>query len=225
MTPMSPPTRLRPGAAGAGPRPATVSRRPAAGLAASLAGFVLALSLGGCGDDDPPPAATPAPRPEPGPMPPPEPVRPATDTAVAVVHPTEGNDVRGTVTFTAEPDGMRIAVRLTGLTSGEHGFHIHQRGDCSAPDGTSAGGHYDPFDAPHGAPDSERRHVGDLGNLTADAMGAVTAEFLDPLVALNGAASVIGRAVIVHAQPDDFTTQPTGAAGARQGCGVIGDRG
>ena len=158
-------------------------------------------------------------------MPPPEPVRPATDTAVAVVHPTDGNEVRGTVTFAAEPDGMRIAVSLTGLTPGDHGFHIHQRGDCSAPDGTSAGGHYDPFDAPHGAPDSETRHVGDLGNLTADARGAVTAELLDPLVALNGAASVIGRAVIVHAQPDDFTTQPTGAAGPRQACGVIGDRG
>ena len=222
---MLPAARRGPDSTGVAPRPGAVGRRPAARLATPSAAFVLALSVGGCGGDDPPPAATPAPLPEPSPMPPPEPVRPATDTAVAVVHPTEGNEVRGTVTFSAEPDGMRIAVNLTGLTPGEHGFHIHQRGDCSAPDGTSAGGHYDPFDAPHGAPDSETRHVGDLGNLTADARGVATAELLDPLVALNGAASVIGRAVIVHAQPDDFTTQPTGAAGPRQACGVIGDRG
>lgn len=222
---MLPAARRGPDSTGVAPRPGAVGRRPVAKLSTPSAAFVLALSVGGCGGDDPPPAATPAPLPEPSPMPPPEPVRPPTDTAVAVVHPTEGNEVRGTVTFSAEPDGMRIAVSLTGLTPGEHGFHIHQRGDCSAPDGTSAGGHYDPFDAPHGAPDSATRHVGDLGNLTADARGVATAELLDPLVALNGAASVIGRAVIVHAQPDDFTTQPTGAAGPRQACGVIGDRG
>lgn len=206
------------------PRPAVARRLSAGRLAALAAASALAVTVWGCGDDDPPPATTPVAMPEPTPPPPPDPVRPPTDTAVAVIHPTEGNEVRGTVTFTAEPDGMRLAVSLTGLTPGEHGFHIHQRGDCSAADGTSAGGHYDPFDNPHGAPDSEMRHVGDLGNLTADAAGAVTAELLDPLVALNGAESVIGRAVIVHARADDFTTQPTGAAGARQGCGVIGDR-
>lgn len=221
---MPPLARFRSGATAGRPGPAIAPRPSASRLSAPAVVFALALSAWGCGDDDTPPAATPAPMPEPTPPPPPDPVRPSTDAAVAVIHPTEGNEVRGTVTFMAEPDGMRLAVSLTGLTPGEHGFHIHQRGDCSAADGTSAGGHYNPFDAPHGAPDSEMRHVGDLGNLTADATGAVTAELLDPLVALNGAESVIGRAVIVHAQADDFTTQPTGAAGARQGCGVIGDR-
>ena len=100
----------------------------------------------------------------------------------------------------------------------------HRRGDCSAADGTSAGGHYNPDGNPHGRPDSPLRHAGDPGNVTADAQGVVTAEFLDSVITLNGANSIIGRGVIVHEGPDDFTTQPTGAAGARQSCGVIGDR-
>jgi Cu-Zn family superoxide dismutase len=148
--------------------------------------------------------------------------QPPVDRAVAVLHPTEGQNAAGVVTFAGESEGLRVTVRLAGLPAGEHGFHVHELGDCSSPDGTSAGGHFNPFEAPHGARDDAERHVGDLGNLTADDTGVVEASFVDDVIALDGRASVLARAVIVHAKADDLQSQPTGAAGARLACGVVG---
>ena len=142
--------------------------------------------------------------------------------AVAILHPTEGNPASGIVTFEKSMKGVKILADVVGLEPGKHGFHIHQWGDCSAPDATSAGGHYDPFNKRHGAPSDEQRHVGDLGNLVADTNGRAHYERVDQVVSLTGPNSIIGRAVIVHAGEDDLTTQPTGAAGARLACGVIG---
>lgn len=144
------------------------------------------------------------------------------DRAVAVLHPTEGNRVSGTVMFTQVGDTVRIEGTVEGLTPGKHGFHIHEWGDCSAPDGTSAGGHYNPDNNPHAGPDQMKRHMGDLGNLDANPMGEADYERDDGYVTLSGPHSIIGHAVIVHAGEDDLTSQPTGAAGSRVACGVIG---
>ena len=145
----------------------------------------------------------------------PEPVR-----AVANISPTQGNQVRGTVEFTEDDGLVRITATLTGLTEGDHGFHVHERGDCSAADGTSAGGHFNPENKAHGSPDAAERHVGDLGNVNAGANGGASYNRLDTHVAFAGTRNILGLAVIVHERPDDFS-QPTGAAGARLGCGVI----
>lgn len=142
--------------------------------------------------------------------------------AVCVLHPTEGNDVTGTVTFTQSGAGVLVVAELEGLTPGKHGFHVHQYGDCSSLDASSAGGHFNPAEEQHGAPDDEMRHVGDLGNLEADQNGKATYERVDSAISLNGNHSIIGRAIIVHAGEDDLTSQPTGDAGARVAAGVIG---
>lgn len=142
--------------------------------------------------------------------------------AVAVLHPTAGNQTAGTVRFSRTAGGIAIEVDISGLASGKHGFHIHTWGDCSAPDATSAGGHFNPEGQAHGAPGAEKRHVGDLGNLEAGADGRVAVKLTDDVIALDGEHGIVGRALIVHADRDDFTSQPTGAAGARVACGVIG---
>lgn len=142
--------------------------------------------------------------------------------AIAVLHPTENNEVSGTVTFTVTADGMRVEAHLQGLQPGEHGFHVHEFGDCTAPAGTSAGGHFNPFGSQHGAPSSGGRHVGDLGNIEVDEEGNARVQKMDRLLAFEGAASIIGRAVVVHEKRDDLTSQPTGNAGGRVACGVIG---
>jgi Cu-Zn family superoxide dismutase len=142
--------------------------------------------------------------------------------AIAVLYPTKGNNVHGTVTFTKVEGGVRVVANIEGLTPGEHGFHVHEFGDCSAPDATSAGGHFNPTHEQHGAPDAAHRHVGDLGNITAAANGKATYDRMDKDVALDGAHSVVGYAVIVHEKADDLKSQPTGNAGGRVACGVIG---
>lgn len=142
--------------------------------------------------------------------------------AVAVVHPTEGNNVNGTVTFEQTSDGVHVTAELSGLAEGKHGFHIHQYGDCTANDGTSAGGHYNPADNEHGAPTDDNRHMGDMGNITADGEGNATIDYTDPVIKLNGSSSIIGRGIVLHGGEDDLTSQPSGAAGPRVGCGVIG---
>jgi len=142
--------------------------------------------------------------------------------AIATLHPTEGNNTTGVVHFVSSEEGIQVMADVEGLAPGLHGFHVHAYGDCSAPDGTSAGGHFNPEDMPHGAPTDDERHVGDLGNLSADETGVAHLEWTDPLLSFTGAHSIIGRAVIVHGQEDDYTTQPTGAAGPRLACGVIG---
>ena len=147
---------------------------------------------------------------------------PAITKAVAVLHPTQGNDVSGLVTFTNVTGGVKVMAVVNGLTPGEHGFHIHEYGDCSALDAKSAGGHFNPENKPHGAPTDSLRHVGDLGNLVADSAGTTHYEWTDTLISFSGPHSIIGRAVIVHVGADDLKSQPTGNAGARAACGVIG---
>ena len=141
-------------------------------------------------------------------------------SAVAKISPTQGNQVQGTVEFTEDDGLVRVAATLTGLAEGDHGFHVHEKGDCSAADGTSAGGHFNPENKAHGPPDAAERHVGDLGNINADTNGGASYNRLDSLLAFAGTRNILGLAVIVHELPDDFS-QPTGAAGARLGCGVI----
>lgn len=142
-------------------------------------------------------------------------------TAIAEMTPTEGNDVTAQVRFTQLEDGVLVHVTASHLAPGStHGFHIHEHGDCSAADGTSAGGHYNPEGRPHGLPPDPNRHAGDMGNITADAHGDVDMSRPFSGFSLDGADPVIGRAVILHADPDDGS-QPTGAAGARIACGVI----
>ncbi len=149
-------------------------------------------------------------------------MQPAVTKAIAVLHPTQGNNVHGTVTFTRLASRVRVVADITGLTPGQHGFHVHEFGDCSAPDATSAGGHFNPMGQPHAGPDTTMRHVGDLGNITADASGRARLDVVLPLITFEGPNSVLGRAVIVHAKADDLRTQPTGDAGGRVACGVIG---
>ena len=143
------------------------------------------------------------------------------ERAAAELNPTKGSKVKGTVTFTKEKRGVRVVADVSGLSPGEHGFHIHEKGDCSAPDGASAGAHFNPSGMPHGGPNSLRRHSGDFGNLTADSSGRARADFVDPYLTFSGPSSIIGRAVIVHPQADDLISQPAGNAGARAACGVI----
>jgi len=142
--------------------------------------------------------------------------------AVAVLRATQGNTVEGKVTFTKADGGVKVNVHVTGLTAGKHGFHIHEFGDCSAADGASAGGHFNPSSESHGAPGDALRHTGDLGNIEASAEGVADIEYTDSRAAFEGANSVLGRGVIVHAGIDDLKTQPTGNAGGRVACGVIG---
>jgi Cu-Zn family superoxide dismutase len=142
-------------------------------------------------------------------------------TAVAQLAPTDGSSVSGTVRFFAEERGVRVIADLTGLIPGEHGFHVHENGDCSAPEASSAGGHFNPQGAKHGGREDAERHVGDMGNITAKADGTAHLEYVDPHLSLLGDTSIIGRAVIVHAGRDDQQSQPSGDAGARVACGVI----
>ena len=142
--------------------------------------------------------------------------------AVAVLNPTQNNKVTGTVTFTKTETGVKVVADIKGLTPGNHGFHIHQFGDCSAPNADSAGGHYNPAGKMHGGPENPERHAGDLGNLMADSSGRAYLERTDTTISLSGPNSVIGRGVIVHEASDDMTTQPTGNAGGRVACGLIG---
>ena len=152
----------------------------------------------------------------------PEEKSPAPLKAVAELHPTAGNKVSGTVTFTEVADGVQVQADITGLTPGKHGFHVHEFGDCSASDAASAGAHFNPTNQPHAGPDAQARHVGDMGNIEADASGAGKVNYLDHNISLaNDQRSVVGRSVVVHAKADDLKTQPAGDSGARVACGVI----
>ncbi len=144
-----------------------------------------------------------------------------TKKAIAVLHSASGSQVTGTVTFTQMGDTVQVVADVTGLTPGKHGFHIHEFGDCSAADASSAGGHFNPMKKPHGAPDAAERHAGDLGNLEADSTGKAHLELKDNMLKLSGENSILGRGVIVHEKVDDWS-QPVGNAGSRLACGVIG---
>ena len=149
-------------------------------------------------------------------------VTPTPTSAVAVLSPTQGNSAYGIVTFSQVTGGVKVSAEIHGLTPGKHGFHIHEYGDCSAPDATSAGGHFSPSAMQHGAPNDQMRHEGDLGNIVADSSGVAAYEWVDAEMSFSGPKSIIGRGVIVHVGEDDLKSQPTGAAGARAACGVVG---
>lgn len=142
--------------------------------------------------------------------------------AIAVLHSTKGSNVEGTVTFTKSGDEVKIIADVTGLTPGKHGFHIHEFGDCSSPDGKAAGGHFNPTNNPHAGHDAAQRHEGDLGNLEADSSGKAHIDLTDNMMMMSGDKSIIGRGVIVHEKEDDLKSQPVGNAGGRVACGVIG---
>jgi Cu-Zn family superoxide dismutase len=149
----------------------------------------------------------------------------ANEQAVAVIHPTAGNKVHGIVRFIPAGQGkVRVLADLQGLTpNSKHGFHIHEYGDCSASDASSAGGHFNPEHHPHAGPNTEMRHAGDFGNIQADAEGHAHLDMTVDNITINGAKdAILGRAVIVHGKADDLKSQPSGDAGPRIGCGVIG---
>src|SRR6185295_2603523 len=110
--------------------------------------------------------------------------------AIAVLHPTKGSNVEGTVTFTKAGDEIKVVADLTGLTPGNHGFHIHEFGDCSSPDGKAAGGHFNPGKSPHAGHDATPRHVGDLGNIEADSSGKAHLELSDKMMTMSGENSI-----------------------------------
>jgi len=192
-----------------------------------------ALALAACqpqGTDDaatPPvaPAASPAAdaqAPDPAAPAPAGPVQATSASATLVA--TEGSEVAGRLEFTSVDGGIRVTGEVTGLPAGgEHGFHVHEHGDCSAPDTTSTGGHFNPADSAHGRVGEGEHHAGDSDNITANDEGVATVDSLLQGATLGdgGGSDIVGKGVIVHADPDDYTTQPTGNAGARLACGVI----
>ena len=142
---------------------------------------------------------------------------------VAAIEPTQGQTAKGEVRFYKVDGGVRVVASLEGLTPGRHGFHLHEKGDCSAPDAASAGAHYNPGSAPHGGPSADRagRHAGDLGNIEAGADGKARYDRVDTVLDY---AQLVGLSVLVHAGEDDLTSQPAGNSGARVGCGVVRER-
>ena len=140
--------------------------------------------------------------------------------AVAKLDSKSGSKVTGTVTFAKMADEVQVVADVQGLTPGKHGFHIHEKGDCSAPDASSAGGHFNPMHQHHGGPTSAEHHVGDLGNIEADASGKAHLDWKGKMN-LTGTDSVVGKSVVVHDKEDDLKTDPAGNAGPRVACGVI----
>ncbi|HSA72142.1 MAG TPA: superoxide dismutase family protein [Burkholderiales bacterium] len=142
--------------------------------------------------------------------------------ATAQLKPTKGNKTIGEATFEQAGNQVRVVVFVQGLKPGqEHGFHIHEGSDCSG-DAMGAKGHFNPHGKPHGIPGSADRHAGDLPNLKANKAGRANIHYDADIIMLTpGPAYIIGRALVVHAGPDDFKTQPTGNSGARVACGVI----
>lgn len=144
--------------------------------------------------------------------------------AMAVLEPASDSDVEGKLEFVTVPAGVRVTGELTGLEPNTlHGFHIHANGDCSAPDAKSAGPHYNPEDRRHGRAGTGPHHAGDIPNQVANGEGAAPIDEIihDVTLGTGSDTDLVGRAVIVHADPDDYTSQPSGAAGARIACGVI----
>ena len=146
--------------------------------------------------------------------------------AQARVEARSGSQVSGTVSFSPRADVVVVEAKISGLTPGPHGFHVHEAGDCSAADASSAKGHFNPTNHPHGHHGKVERHAGDLPNMVADANGNATyrAE-VRGLQVTSGANGILGRSVVIHADPDDYQSQPAGNSGKRVGCGIIAARG
>ncbi len=142
--------------------------------------------------------------------------------ATATLEPRSGSTVSGTVSFQTVGQKVRVEASVAGLTPGEHGFHVHEAGDCSAADATSAKGHFNPAAKQHGHHGGAERHAGDMPNLVADASGkAKLSAELDMLTLTEGPTGILKRSVVIHADPDDYKSQPAGNSGKRVACGVI----
>jgi len=142
--------------------------------------------------------------------------------AVCVLRDVAGSDVNGVIHFAKHGKNVVVTGVVKGLSPGKHGFHVHQFGDVTGDaDGKSTGGHFNPHHTAHGRPGDKIRHVGDLGNIVANADGVAKFKKTDGVIALSGENSIVGRSIVIHAKADDFG-QPTGNAGARVAYGVIG---
>ena len=140
--------------------------------------------------------------------------------ATAQLESKSSSQVTGTVTFTKVGDEVQVVADIQNLKPGKHGFHIHEKGDCSAPDAASAGAHFNPTMKHHGGPANLDHHTGDLGNIEADASGKAHLDWKGKL-SLTGKDSIIGKSVVVHEKEDDLKTDPSGNSGARVACGAI----
>ncbi len=148
----------------------------------------------------------------------------AAPEAAAQIAPTQGNTVTGSLALAASPQGVRISGAIQGLKpDAEFGFHVHEKGDCSAPDGSSAGAHFNPAQAQHGNPASGEHHAGDMVNIRSNGEGVAQVDTTAAGTSLHGDPNtdVMGKAIVVHESPDDYTTQPSGNSGKRIACGVI----
>lgn len=144
-------------------------------------------------------------------------------SATAKLEPTRGNTAAGTLTFVQWGEVVKVSGSISGLKPGaEHGFHVHEKGDCSSGDGLSAGGHFNPGGKPHGHHGMGEHHTGDLPSVKADASGVAAIHFESRTIRVGSSANdIVGKGLIVHRDPDDFKTQPTGNAGPRLACAVI----
>lgn len=145
------------------------------------------------------------------------------EQAHAMIDALGDSGVTGIAVFTQNGDQITLTAEIQGASPGLHGFHIHANGDCSSPDGTSAGGHWNPTDVAHGKWGEGEFHLGDIGNITVgeDGTGSITLTTDLWEIGTGSDVDVVGKGIIVHAGADDFVSQPSGAAGARVGCGVI----
>jgi Cu-Zn family superoxide dismutase len=143
--------------------------------------------------------------------------------ATAKLQPTTGNTTSGSVSFVQSGSKVLVSGEVRGLKPGaEHGFHVHEKGDCSSGDGMSTGGHFNPTGSPHGHHDMGMHHAGDLPSLKADANGVAKISFESSTISVgSGVTDIVGKGLIVHRDPDDYKTQPTGNAGPRLACAVI----
>ena len=143
--------------------------------------------------------------------------------AVAEIGPANDSAVQGRATFAAAEDSVTLLIEVEGAQPGLHAVHIHELGDCSAADATSAGGHWNPMQAAHGRWDHDPHHLGDIGNLMVADDGSGTLQMTSRLWSIGTGElnDVVGKAIIMHVSSDDFSTQPTGGAGSRIACGVI----
>jgi Cu-Zn family superoxide dismutase len=152
----------------------------------------------------------------------PTPEGPVVEPEIVAAQLSGPGGVAGVVTFTEQPGGgVQVVTRVQGATAGPHGLHLHQGASCDGPDFQSAGDHFNPTSASHGGPDSPQRHAGDFGNVEVGADGTGTADVVAQTLNIEGPNGAIGHAVILHAQADDLTTQPSGNSGARVACGVV----
>lgn len=187
-----------------------------------LFALILGTAAGACKKSSSGDAAKPTP-PEPAAeTTPPAEAPPAAKEAMATLAPTAKSQTKGTVSFKEVEGGVEVTAEVEGLSPGDHAYHVHEKGDCSAPDGSSAGGHFNPNNHKHGSPDDPEHHEGDFGNLTAGKDGKATKTFVMKGITLgDDTTSVVGKGFIIHEKADDFKTQPTGNAGGRIACGVI----